>query len=64
VNSEADGTHVTEPIFEIRAQLKPDTHVKLLHGQRAVVRMTLESTPLAAQWWRSLRQTFQRTYKL
>ena len=64
VQSENDGTHVTEPIFEIRAQLQPDTDVKLLHGQRVVVRMTLESTPLAAQWWRSLRQTFQRTYKL
>ena len=64
VKSDTEGTHATEPIFEIRAQLQPDANIKLLHGQRVVVRMTLESTPLAAQWWRSLRQTFQRTYKL
>ena len=64
MKSEGEGTHATEPIFEIRAQLQPDANVKLLHGQRVVVRMTLQSTPLAAQWWRSLRQTFQRTYKL
>ena len=64
VKSGGDGTRATEPIFEIRAQLQPNANVKLVHGQRVVVRMTLESTPLAAQWWRSLRQTFQRTYKL
>ena len=64
MTSNDEGRHAKEPIFEIRALLQPDASVKLLHGQRVVVRMTLESTPLAAQWWRSLRQTFQRTYKL
>lgn len=64
MTSDDEGRHAKEPIFEIRALLQPDASVKLLHGQRVVVRMTLESTPLAAQWWRSLRQTFQRTYKL
>jgi putative peptide zinc metalloprotease protein len=58
------GTQTTEPVFEIRAPLRNDPAVKLLHGQRVVVRMTLEPAPLAAQWWRTLRQTFQRTYKL
>lgn len=62
--SEGEATQTTEPVFEIRAPLRNDPAVKLLHGQRVVVRMTLESAPLAAQWWRSLRQTFQRTYKL
>ena len=64
MKSDDEGTHAKEPIFEIRALLQPDASVKLLHGQRVVVRMTLQSIPLAAQWWRSLRQTFQRTYKL
>lgn len=60
----ADATQTSEPVFEIRAPLRNDPAVKLLHGQRVVVRMTLEPAPLAAQWWRLLRQTFQRTYKL
>lgn len=59
-----EATRSTEPVFEIRAPLRPDPEVKLLHGQRVVVRMTLQPAPLATQWWRSLRQTFQRTYKL
>ena len=57
-------TYATEPIFEIRADLRPDPAVKLLHGQRVVARMTLEPAPLGTQWWRLLQQTFQRTYKL
>lgn len=64
---EAEGaraTRTTEPVFEIRAQLQTDPAVSLLHGQRAVARMTLEPTPLGVQWWRKLRQAFQHTYKL
>ena len=60
----AKATRTTEPVFEIRAQLQNNPAVSLLHGQRAVARMTLEPTPLGEQWWRRLRQAFQHTYKL
>jgi putative peptide zinc metalloprotease protein len=60
----AKGTKATEPVFELRAFLKEDPKVNLLHGQRAVARMTLASEPLMWQWVRELRQLFQHTYHL
>jgi putative peptide zinc metalloprotease protein len=63
---QAQGTRATDPVFEIRATLDSDaaSGVRLMHGQRAVARMTLPAEPLMSQWLRSLRQLFQRTYKL
>lgn len=63
---QSKGTKATEPVFEIRAKLAPDADsgIRLVHGQRAVARMTLPSEPLMWQWVRSLRQLFQRTYQI
>ena len=61
---EGKGTKATEPVFEIRARLANDPLVTLMHGQRAVARMTLPMEPLAWQWVREMRQLFQRTYQL
>jgi putative peptide zinc metalloprotease protein len=63
---EAQGTKTTEPVFEIRATLDSGEAAdsRLLHGQRAMARMTLPPEPLMSQWVRSLRQLFQRTYKI
>lgn len=60
----AQGTRTTEPVFEIRATLAPEAEARLVHGQRAVARMTLPPEPLMSQWLRSLRQLFQRTYRI
>ena len=63
---ESKGTKATEPVFEIRATLDadPKSGIRLLHGQRAVARMTLPAEPLMWQWVRAIRQLFQRTYQI
>ncbi len=58
------GTRTTDPVFELRAFLQPATDVHLMHGQRAVARMTLAPEPLMWQWVREIRQLFQHTYRL
>jgi putative peptide zinc metalloprotease protein len=60
------GTKASQPVFEIRAALDSDAAdtVKLIHGQRAVARMTLPAEPLLWQWVRAVRQLFQRTYQI
>jgi hypothetical protein len=63
-SQEGKGTRPTEPVFEIRATLKPEEGVRLLHGQLAVARMSLPAEPLLSQWTRQLRQLFQKGYKL
>jgi putative peptide zinc metalloprotease protein len=56
------GTKATERFFEIR--VRPDPVAKLLSGQRVVVRAELSKKPLAVQWWRSIRQLFQRRFHI
>ena len=53
-----------EKIFEVRIRPDPDTTIDLLPGQRVVARIQMPSKPLAAQWWRSLRQLFQRRFRI
>lgn len=53
-----------EPFFEIRAVLVPRTECLLLHGQQAVARIDLPWEPLLFRWARSLRQLFQRNYRV
>ena len=64
--AQAKGTKATEPVFEIRATLDPQANsgLRLVHGQRAVARMTLPAEPLMWQWVRTIRQLFQRTYQI
>jgi len=63
---QSKGTKATEPVFEIRATLDPEANsgIRLVHGQRAVARMTLPAEPLMWQWVRTIRQLFQRTYQI
>jgi putative peptide zinc metalloprotease protein len=61
------GLKAAEHLFEI--QIAPDLPdadhpVRLLAGQRVVIRFTNQSKPLLHQWWRSLLQLIQRRFKV
>ena len=58
------GTATAERFFEIQIAPDPNSSVRLLSGQRVVVRFKLHSKPLLAQWWRSVRQVFQRRFHI
>lgn len=58
------GTRTTEPFFEVRATLEPSKNALLVHGQRGVARLNLPWEPLLTQWTRSIRQLFQRNYRI
>ncbi|TLD71940.1 peptidase M50 [Phragmitibacter flavus] len=54
----------SEPFFEVRAFLVPDSTCMLVHGQQGIARLDLPWEPLLSQWLRSLRQLFQRNYRV
>jgi putative peptide zinc metalloprotease protein len=56
------GIRAAEKFFEIRIRPTPDSSVRLLSGQRVVARIEMPPKPLVFQWWRSLRQLFQRRF--
>ncbi len=56
------GTEAAERFFEIRIRPQEEPNVKLLSGQRVIVRFELPSKPLVVQWWRSLLQLIQRRF--
>jgi len=67
------GTRTAEKFFEVRIRpnvdkdpaLREPSSVRLLTGQRVVVRIRMfPNKPLAAQWWRSARQLFQRRFHI
>jgi putative peptide zinc metalloprotease protein len=58
------GTKTAERIFEIRIAPDPESCVRLLAGQRVVIRFENRSKPLIEQWKRSLLQMFQRRFKV
>ena len=58
------GMTAAEKFFEIRIRPNPDSPVRLLSGQRVIARIQMPSKPLAAQWWRSVRQLFQRRFHI
>ena len=64
VSRDSRDTRTAEKFFEI--QITPDSNspVRLLSGQRVIARFQMPSKPLAAQWWRSLRQLFQRRFRI
>jgi putative peptide zinc metalloprotease protein len=64
VSQDPRGTRAAENFFEIRIRPAPDSPVRLLSGQRVIARIQMPSKPLAAQWWRSLRQLFQRRFHI
>jgi len=64
------GMRTAEQFFEIRIAPDPDPatdphkRVKLWSGQRVVVRFEMPDKPLLAQWYRSVRQLFQRRFRI
>ena len=65
--NEKSGKKVTEPFFEINGRIMTSnnsTSVRLLHGRSGVLRLTLPPEPLSAQWYRLVKQTIQKRYKI
>jgi len=58
------GTKSAEMFFEIRIKPNAGSSVRLLTGQRIVVRIRMHPKPLALQWWLSARQLFQRRFHI
>lgn len=58
------GIRAAEMFFEVRIKPEASESVKLMTGQRVIVRLRTKSKPLAVQWWRSLRQLFQRRFRI
>lgn len=58
------GTQAAERQFEFDIAPDPDTKVRLLTGQRLVVRFTLHSRPLLEQWYLSLRQLVMKRFSI
>ena len=59
-----EATKTTEPFFEVVADLPATAAVTLLHLRGGQAKFSMESRPLAVQWWRSLRQLLQKRYQL
>jgi putative peptide zinc metalloprotease protein len=64
LSQDPSGKKAAEKFFEIRIKPNPDSSVHLLSGQRVIARIQMASKPLAAQWWRSVRQLFQRRFHI
>jgi putative peptide zinc metalloprotease protein len=64
VSQDPRETRSAEMFFEIRIRPEPNSTVRLLTGQRVVVRTRMPSKPIAVQLWRSLRQLFQRRFHI
>ncbi len=58
IDVDADDPTVASGRF-FEARVRPASPARLLPGQRVMVRFRLNDRPLAAQWWRALRQTVQ-----
>ena len=58
------GTKTAERVFEIRIAPDPESCVRLLAGQRVIIRFENRSKPLLEQWKRSLLQLIQRRSKV
>jgi putative peptide zinc metalloprotease protein len=59
-----EATRTTEPFFEVVADLPLTPDVTLLHLRGGQAKFVMEPRPLAVQWWRSLRQLFQKRYRI
>jgi putative peptide zinc metalloprotease protein len=54
------GARTAERVFQVLVRPDLAPHVRLLPGQRVVVRFDMSPKPLAVQWWRYLRQLILR----
>ncbi len=57
------GITAAENFFEVRV-MPDDDSVRLFSGQRVIVRIEMPPKPLILQWYRSLRQLFQRRFHI
>ncbi len=62
LSQEPNERRSAELFFEVRIRPAKDSETRLLTGQRVVARLTMPSKPLGVQWWRKLRQLFQRRF--
>ena len=60
--SDPEGRKTAEPVFEIVIRPDSDTGVRLLSGERVMVRFTGRPKPLARQWWRAIRRLVQQRF--
>jgi len=60
------GLMAAEPFFRIHARFDSNqsNEVTLVHGRLGVMRITMAPKPLLEQWERSLRQLFQRQFRV
>jgi hypothetical protein len=58
------GLETAEKFFEVRIKPNFDEPDQLRPGQRVVARIQMPDKPLAVQWWRSIRQLFQRRFHI
>ncbi len=58
------GMRAVERYFEVHIIPENSEELRLLAGQRVVARFELASKPLAVQWWRAVRQLFQRRFHI
>jgi hypothetical protein len=58
------GIRAAEMFFELRIRPDKNSATGLLTGQRVIARLRTDSKPLAVQWWLSLRQLFQRRFRI
>jgi putative peptide zinc metalloprotease protein len=58
------GLKAAERVFEVQVLPDPESPVRLLAGQRVVIRFETRRKPLLEQWKRSLLQLIQRRYKV
>ena len=58
------GIRAAEMFFELRIRPDGNSATGLLTGQRVIARLRTDSKPLAVQWWLSLRQLFQRRFRI
>jgi putative peptide zinc metalloprotease protein len=59
-----DPSKAAEQVFEVWVLPDPESAVRLLSGQRVVVRISVNEKPLAVQWMRKLHQMFLQRLKL
>lgn len=63
-SEDREGLKASEKLFEIVVAPEPREGVRLLSGQRVVVRFDAARKPLAIQWWRWALQVFQKRMRV
>jgi putative peptide zinc metalloprotease protein len=58
------GLKVTEPFFEVRANVAATNAIAYLHGRSGKIRFDEDWEPLLPRWIRNLRQLLQKRYQL